>query len=166
MEIGYAHGLGIPVYSVERPVDVTMASLVTQAESPDEAIALIRDGDAPAPALGLGSLQLYYERASLARGWEDETAEDCMRLLAGGLFAYGLSGECDANANSSFCRQLAHLKRTAKAEGGESLACKLDALGGLLTDGALYYAEPEGLILKIFAGGSNTLLGVQLYRDC
>ena len=81
MEVGYAHALGLSIFTQTLPTDIVFAEFVTRVDSPETALATLRSIPTAAPALGLDSLQRYYRRAALARGWADEDAEDCLSLL-------------------------------------------------------------------------------------
>jgi NTP pyrophosphatase (non-canonical NTP hydrolase) len=81
MEVGYAHALGLNIFTQTLPKDIIFAELVTRVDSPETALAALRSIATAAPTLGLDSLQRYYRRAALARGWADEDAEDCLSLL-------------------------------------------------------------------------------------
>ncbi len=82
MEVGYAHALGLTVFTQMLPNDIVIAELVTRVDSPETALAALRSIPMAAPTLGLDSLQRYYRRAALARGWADEDVEDCLSLLS------------------------------------------------------------------------------------
>jgi len=82
MEVGYAHALGLRIFTQTLPKDIIIAELVTRVDSPETVLTALRSIPTPAPVLGLDSLQRYYRRAALARGWADEDAEDCLSLLS------------------------------------------------------------------------------------
>jgi NTP pyrophosphatase (non-canonical NTP hydrolase) len=81
MELGFAHALGLPVYAEELPTDVALAGLVRQVGSPGAAITSFFSDPPDAPSRPLAALQRYYERAAVARGWDDETPDECLALL-------------------------------------------------------------------------------------
>jgi NTP pyrophosphatase (non-canonical NTP hydrolase) len=83
MELGYAHALGLSIFTQTLPKDVVFAELVTRVDSPEIALAVLQSTPTAAPTLGLDSLQHYYRRAALARGWTEEDAGDCLSLLSG-----------------------------------------------------------------------------------
>lgn len=80
MELGYAHALGLPIFTRRLPDDVTLAGLVVKVDSVEAAVAYT-SSNSPAPALGLDALQRYYARAANARGWADESVQECLGLL-------------------------------------------------------------------------------------
>jgi NTP pyrophosphatase (non-canonical NTP hydrolase) len=81
MELGYAQALGLSVFTQTLPKDIVFAELVTRVDSPETVLTAFRSIPIPAPTLGLDSLQRYYRRAAVARGWEDEDAQECLSLL-------------------------------------------------------------------------------------
>jgi NTP pyrophosphatase (non-canonical NTP hydrolase) len=85
MEIGYAHALGLPIFTHTPPTDVTLAGMVRETDGVTSALASIRAGEISAPADGLDALQQYYRRAAFARGWSREEVEQCLLLIGGEL---------------------------------------------------------------------------------
>jgi len=85
MEVGYAHALGLPIFTRTLPEDITLAGLVRRIDAAGMAIATIRSGDISAPAYGLDALQRYYQRAAEARGWSHEAVQECLAFLQGEL---------------------------------------------------------------------------------
>jgi NTP pyrophosphatase (non-canonical NTP hydrolase) len=80
LEVGFASAQAIPVYTRERPTDPVIAAFVTVIGSIGEipeALATPRLSARPS----LGSLQEYYRRVAVERGFEKETAHDCFVLL-------------------------------------------------------------------------------------
>jgi NTP pyrophosphatase (non-canonical NTP hydrolase) len=80
LEIGFANAMAIPVFARERPTDPVVADFVHVIESAREIPNTL-----PGPCLparpSLGSLQEYYRRIAVERGFEKETAHDCFVLL-------------------------------------------------------------------------------------
>lgn len=109
MEIGYAHALGLSVFALDLPADVALAALVTQA-SPTDAVQFVRTGSSDAPALGIDSLQRYYRRAALARGWESESVADCLRLLEGELVELQDAATADGAASAAATLEMADVQ--------------------------------------------------------
>lgn len=72
-EIGFAHGLGIPVLSTEKLVDQTLEEMVDGIFDVDS--VTIDYGR------GLKVLQKQYARIAKQNGWHDESARDTMLLL-------------------------------------------------------------------------------------
>jgi NTP pyrophosphatase (non-canonical NTP hydrolase) len=81
MEMGFAQALGLSIFTQTLPKDIVFAEFVTVVDSAEAVLAALRSIPIPAPTLGLDSLQRYYRRAAVARGWEDEDAEECLSLL-------------------------------------------------------------------------------------
>lgn len=73
MEVGFAHGLGIPVLSTEPVKDETIASLISGIF--DEHEPEIHYGK------GLKALQKQYGAIAKRNGWDNESARDTMLLL-------------------------------------------------------------------------------------
>ncbi len=85
MELGYAHALGLPIFTRTLPEDITLTGLVRRTSEVKLAIDAIRSGDISAPAIGLDALQRYYYRAAQARGWSNEQVDECLSLINGEL---------------------------------------------------------------------------------
>src|SRR5258708_5617179 len=85
LEIGFAHGLGIPVFSATFPSDGILASFVQVVGGPDEACTRVRRGQGADPGRPLRALQAYYAVAAKRRGYEDESPQDTMLLFTEGL---------------------------------------------------------------------------------
>jgi NTP pyrophosphatase (non-canonical NTP hydrolase) len=85
LELGYAHALGLTVYSAELPNEVAFREMVRVAESPEQTLQLSHPErlGADAPSRGLSALQRYYRRAAQRRGWESESASETVELLRG-----------------------------------------------------------------------------------
>lgn len=71
-EIGVAHAVGIPVYSLTAPADVDLAGFVTVVESIAAACALVRD-ERRSPPRTLDALQAYFSNLARDRGYGRET---------------------------------------------------------------------------------------------
>lgn len=80
MELGFAHALGIPVFA-RALGDVGLRTTTQLVSSPAEALAFIRSADVKAPTRALPSLQAYYARIAKRRGYDTESARDCVLLL-------------------------------------------------------------------------------------
>jgi NTP pyrophosphatase (non-canonical NTP hydrolase) len=83
MELGYARAVGIPVYARSTPRDPALYGLVQVVAGPAQAAQLLRSERPAAASRGLQALQDYYERAAIARGWAEETAEETLDRLRG-----------------------------------------------------------------------------------
>ena len=110
MELGYAHALGLQVFSRELPADVTLAALVTKVSSPAAAVTSAYSGSPPAPSLGVDALQRYYLRAAVARGWEKETAPECVDLLAEEVKELGEAVTDEAPSSSEVALEMADVQ--------------------------------------------------------
>jgi NTP pyrophosphatase (non-canonical NTP hydrolase) len=131
MELGYAHACGLRVFARQLPTDITLAPLVTTAGSPAAAAAAVYEEGAQAPSRGLLSLQHYYRRASEARGWTNEDAEQCLTLLSAELeelkSAVSLSGASSTAASAEMADvqlYLVHLANIAGIDLGTAVAEK------------------------------------------
>jgi len=81
LEVGFAHAQGVPVFSRDTVKDSTLSSFVKQVDSPSTAMASLSGGSAPVPASNLPALQRYYKRIAAQRGYERETAQNCLLLM-------------------------------------------------------------------------------------
>ncbi|MHB8688970.1 MAG: MazG nucleotide pyrophosphohydrolase domain-containing protein [Candidatus Dormibacteraceae bacterium] len=81
LEIGYAHALGIPVFTDIQPADPVMASMVQVVASVDDAIELAVTSSIADPGRPLRALQVYYAAIAERRGYANESAQDTMLLL-------------------------------------------------------------------------------------
>lgn len=81
MEVGVAHALRIPIFGRTLPNDVTLRSFVNEAHSPTDVVDSVRGRVADTPTFGLSALQRYYGRVATLRGYDAESAQDCMLLL-------------------------------------------------------------------------------------
>lgn len=130
MELGYAHALGLAVFTRELPQDVTLARLATKVDSVDNALEHLQTESAT-PALGLNSLQHYYRRAAEARGWADEDAQACLGFLTeefGELFRAiredGESSHAAALEMADIQLYLTHLANITKIDLGQAVVDK------------------------------------------
>lgn len=82
MELGFAHAHRLAVFARHAPTDPAFRGLVTVVDSPAAGarLAASRAEDAPVER-GLSNLQHYYQRVAQARGYDAESAQDCMLLL-------------------------------------------------------------------------------------
>lgn len=76
-EIGFAHSLGVPVFSDTAVQDEMLQTMITGViTNPTDANASLCE-----PGYGISGLQRYYERISRRRGWVNESPKDIMILL-------------------------------------------------------------------------------------
>jgi NTP pyrophosphatase (non-canonical NTP hydrolase) len=80
LEVGFAHAVGVPIYSASSPGDVALAGFTSLVRSIAEAVAASQNGAAPIVG-SLRALQHYYARTARARGYDRESPQDCMLLL-------------------------------------------------------------------------------------
>lgn len=80
-EIGAAHAAGVPVYAKAEVRDVGLRDFIVIVGSPGDAVLHRKTMFAHRPGEPLKALQMYYDRAALARGWAEESPVDCMLLL-------------------------------------------------------------------------------------
>ncbi len=81
MELGFAHAVGVPVYARVAPADITLREFVTVVASPEEACRHAAATAKRTPSRSLSALQTYYEKIAAERGYEKESARDCLLLL-------------------------------------------------------------------------------------
>ena len=81
LEVGFAHAIGIPVFSKERPTDPVLASFVRSAETCQEVVNIAEKNALEVPAPAIRSFQKYYSRAAIQRGYAGESARDTMLLM-------------------------------------------------------------------------------------
>ena len=81
LEVGFAHAQGIPVFSRTAVADATLAGFVHQVQSTVEVVSLVEHHRLPPPKPNLGVFQRYYKRVASQRGYERETAQNCLLLM-------------------------------------------------------------------------------------
>ena len=81
MELGFAKAIGIPVFARSNPQDVGLRGDILLAPSPAAAVHAFQTSAPDAPARALPSLQSYYSRVAEIRGYQRESARDCLLLL-------------------------------------------------------------------------------------
>jgi NTP pyrophosphatase (non-canonical NTP hydrolase) len=81
LELGVAHSLGTPVYCRSKPADPILAGFAVPVEAPSVAVDCARESGNHTPAIPLRTLQSYYKRVALQRGYDRETAQDALLLL-------------------------------------------------------------------------------------
>jgi NTP pyrophosphatase (non-canonical NTP hydrolase) len=81
LEIGFARASGIPVFSSEMPKDVVFQKFVRIVASPQEVMGDILPNQIEPPVPALQTFQHYYRRAALERGYESESAQNCLLLM-------------------------------------------------------------------------------------
>jgi len=81
MELGFARGHGIPVYATELPSDVTLRCFVEVVPSAAAAAERMRVPRSQPPSAPLAGLQHYYDKVARERGYDSESARDCLLLM-------------------------------------------------------------------------------------
>lgn len=81
LEVGFAHAQGIPVFSRFQPSDLTLRPFVHAASSVAEVVGAAKGQKLPIPAPNLRAFQGYYRRVASQRGYERETAQNCLLLM-------------------------------------------------------------------------------------
>jgi NTP pyrophosphatase (non-canonical NTP hydrolase) len=81
LEVGFAHAQGVPVFSCDSVADLTLSSFVKHVDSPSTVLELLAGGRMPVPGSNLPALQRYYKRIAVQRGYERETAQNCLLLM-------------------------------------------------------------------------------------
>jgi len=81
LEVGFANAIGVPVFTRETVADRVIRSFVRVSRSPQDVLAEIASGSAPVPAPGIRTFQHYYRKVATQRGYERETAQDCLILM-------------------------------------------------------------------------------------
>lgn len=75
-EIGFAHALGVPIYTDIEPNDEMLKTMITSIANIEDIPEVVHK-----PGKGVGGLQAYYKRFAEERGWAEESARDTMLLL-------------------------------------------------------------------------------------
>ncbi|MGB7721504.1 MAG: MazG nucleotide pyrophosphohydrolase domain-containing protein [Bryobacteraceae bacterium] len=81
LEVGFAHAQGIPVFCRNDVSDITIKSFVHRVSSPKEVVDLVVGNKLPIPAPNVRAFQRYYKRVASQRGYERETAQNCLLLM-------------------------------------------------------------------------------------
>jgi NTP pyrophosphatase (non-canonical NTP hydrolase) len=81
LEVGFAHAQGIPIFSRVPISDPTLAAFVEQVPSVTDALTVLGDHRLPPPKPNLASFQRYYKRVATQRGYERESAQNCLLLM-------------------------------------------------------------------------------------
>jgi NTP pyrophosphatase (non-canonical NTP hydrolase) len=81
LEVGFAHAQGIPVFCRNEIPDLALRHFVNQVGSAAEVVSLIRSHKLPIPVPNVSAFQRYYRRVASQRGYERETAQNCLLLM-------------------------------------------------------------------------------------
>lgn len=81
LEVGFAHAQGVPVFCQSQPADITIRPFVREVKSIAEVVSEAKENKLPIPAPNLRTFQSYYKRVASQRGYERETAQNCLLLM-------------------------------------------------------------------------------------
>jgi NTP pyrophosphatase (non-canonical NTP hydrolase) len=81
LEVGFAHAIGIPVYSTATIMDPILATFVGRVESVGRIVADVRQSRRVIPNPVVQAFQKYYKRAAIQRGYANENARDTLVLM-------------------------------------------------------------------------------------
>jgi NTP pyrophosphatase (non-canonical NTP hydrolase) len=81
LEVGFAHAQGIPVYSTTSPSESSLQAFVHKVDSVVQVITMARSHQLPVPTPNLRAFQRYYKRVAAERGYERESAQNCLLLM-------------------------------------------------------------------------------------
>ena len=81
LEVGFAHAIGVPIYSQSEIADPVLRSFVNVVPSPERLADLLQRGPDPIPRPPLQTFQKYYRRAAISRGFGSEGAKDTLVLM-------------------------------------------------------------------------------------
>jgi NTP pyrophosphatase (non-canonical NTP hydrolase) len=81
LEIGYATAVGTPIFSVVAPVDPVLKTMVRIVERPDVVVPLRLALPPSIPKPAITRFQNYYRKVSVQRGYEHESAQNCLMLM-------------------------------------------------------------------------------------
>jgi NTP pyrophosphatase (non-canonical NTP hydrolase) len=81
LEVGFAHAQGVPVFCRTQVSDGTLRPFVREAETTSEAVRLFSEHKLPIPTPNTLTFQRYYKRVASQRGYERETAQNCLLLM-------------------------------------------------------------------------------------
>lgn len=81
LEVGFARAIGIPVYCNTDLTDPILGTFVKKVSSPKDSVDDIKLNRLPVPPPAIRSFQHYYRRVASQRGYETESATDCLVLM-------------------------------------------------------------------------------------
>ena len=81
LEVGFAHAQGVPVFSRTEVSDLAMRAFVQEVGSIEAVVSLVKGNKLPVPTPNLGTFQHYYKRVASQRGYERESAQNCLLLM-------------------------------------------------------------------------------------
>ncbi len=81
LEIGYATAIGTPVFCQVALQDPVLRTMVRTVVRPDDLIPLRLATPANVPKPAIGRFQNYYRKVAVQRGYERESAQNCLLLM-------------------------------------------------------------------------------------
>jgi len=81
LEIGYATALGTPVFCASPLQDRTLKAMVQTVDRPEDVIPLRLAAPATVPKPAIMRFQNYYRKVAVQRGYERESAQNCLLLM-------------------------------------------------------------------------------------
>jgi NTP pyrophosphatase (non-canonical NTP hydrolase) len=81
LEIGYATAVGTPVFCDVELQDVTLAPMVKTIDRPETLLPRTVVEPPPVPRPAVRRFQNYYRKVAIRRGYERESAQNCLLLM-------------------------------------------------------------------------------------
>ena len=81
LEVGFAHAIGIPIYSRAPVSDPIISTFVSRVASPADIVKYQHEQHVHIPAPAVQAFQKYYRRAAIQRGYASESARDTLLLM-------------------------------------------------------------------------------------
>ncbi len=81
LEIGYARAVGTPVFSVLAPLDPVLRTMVSIVDSPGRLVPRPSNTPISIPKPAVARFQNYYRKVAMQRGYERESAQNCLLLM-------------------------------------------------------------------------------------
>jgi NTP pyrophosphatase (non-canonical NTP hydrolase) len=81
LEVGFAHAIGVPIFSSEPLNDAILRGFVQVVASPGVVMDRIANHTLPVPRPALKAFQQYYRRVAIQRGYHSEGPKECLLLM-------------------------------------------------------------------------------------
>jgi NTP pyrophosphatase (non-canonical NTP hydrolase) len=81
VEIGYATAVGTPIFSVVPPQDPMLKTLVRIIDRPEVLVSSRPNVPPSIPKPAIARFQNYYRKVAMQRGYERESAQNCLLLM-------------------------------------------------------------------------------------
>src|SRR5439155_18864432 len=81
LALGFDRASGIPVFTNATLTDVALQSFVAVVDSPAKVLGKINAYELPPPTPAVKTFQNYYRHAAARRGYESESAQNCLLLM-------------------------------------------------------------------------------------